>query len=680
MTFATYLRGGAAFVLVAALQACSSLDSGAEARTNTADTLSQLTWQNYDDAEAAQYAKRCRSDFNMAVAQFRNIVEQRYSDKDFLLVVNRFDITVDRVASLARLYHNVHPNSALRDAAGECEQKVTSLMSEVRLSVPIYSRLKQVKTQPLDVTTKRFVERMLEDFELSGVNKNDSTRAQIAGLNDEIVRTGQRFSQHIREDIRSVLAEPDELKGLPQDFIDAHPVNAEGLVELTTRYPDYMPVMQYAESDDLRYRLYKAFRQRGFPANRSELQKLLSQRYAYSQLLGFNSFAEYISTNKMIKTPENAQAFIDKVSAIAAPSANADRHELLQRLQQIDPDATEVTDWQKTYLENLVRSEVYEVDAQRVREYFAYERVKKGVFQLVESLFNVQIVPWQTEVWHPSVEAWQIMEQGNLVGQFYLDMHPRDGKYSHAASFGIRTGVKGVQTPINALVCNFPGGEGEVGLMEHNQVETFLHEFGHLLHDLFGGHQPWLALSGVATEWDFVEAPSQMLEEWVWDARTLKTFARNAKGEVIPDELIAKMNASRGFGKGLWTTQQMYYAALSLNYYNRPATEVNLLALETEMAARYAPFAHVDDTYFYASFGHLNGYSAIYYTYMWSLAIAADMFSEFERQGLHNSEVAARYRHTVLAPGGSKDAAELVQDFLGRPYSIDAFAKTLNDK
>ena len=680
MTFATYLRGAAALVLTAALQACSSVDTGDNTQADPADTLSQLIWESYDDGQAVEYAGHCRSEFNKAVAQFRDMATKPSNDKAFLSAINQFDITVDRVASLARLYHNVHPSSVVRLAAGECEQKVASLMSEVRLSVALYGRLKEVKTEPFNAVTRRFIERMLEDFELSGVNKSDSTRAQIARLNDEIVKTGQRFSQHIREDIRTLFAEPDELKGLPQDFIDAHPVNAEGVVELTTRYPDYLPIMQYAESDDLRYRLYKAFRQRGFPANQSELQKLLSQRYAYSQLLGFNNFAEYITTNKMIKTPENAQAFIDRVAAIAAPAANADKQELLQRLQQIDPGATEVTDWQKTYLENLVRSEVYEVDAQRVREYFAYDRVKKGVFQLVESLFNVQIVPWQTEVWHPSVEAWQIMDQGDLVGQFYLDMHPRDGKYSHAASFGIRTGVKDVQTPINALVCNFPGGEGEVGLMEHNQVETFLHEFGHLLHDLFGGHQPWLALSGVATEWDFVEAPSQMLEEWVWDATTLKTFARNAEDEVIPDELIEKMNASRRFGKGLWTTQQMYYAALSLNYYNRPATEVNPLALETEMAARYAPFAHVDDTYFYASFGHLNGYSAIYYTYMWSLVIAADMFSEFERHGLQNREVAARYRQSVLGAGGSKDAADLVRDFLGRPYSIDAFANTLTDK
>jgi len=258
-------------------------------------------------------------------------------------------------------------------------------------------------------------------------------------------------------------------------------------------------------------------------------------------------------------------------------------------------------------------------------------------------------------------------------------MHPRDGKYNHAAQFGVREGVQGVQTPIAALVCNFPGGDGSVGLMEHSQVETFLHEFGHLLHTIFGGHQPRLSLSGINTERDFVEAPSQMLEEWVWDSDTLKTFAEDSSGKVIPDALIEKMRAARDFGRGLWTRHQMFYAALSLNYYNRPPGEVDLDQMMQDLQAEYSPFPYVQDTHFYTSFGHLDGYSAIYYTYMWSLVIATDMFSEFEKEGLRNPEVAQRYREHVLAPGGSKDAAELVADFLGRPYSFAAFENLLNE-
>ena len=214
--------------------------------------------------------------------------------------------------------------------------------------------------------------------------------------------------------------------------------------------------------------------------------------------------------------------------------------------------------------------------------------------------------------------------------------------------------------------------------MEHGQVETFFHEFGHLIHHLFAGKHRWVGVSGFNTEWDFVEAPSQMLEEWAWDAESLKTFASDAQGNVIPEELIKKMNRARGFGKGLDVRHQMFYAALSLNYYNRSPESFEATELMRELQAQYSPFAYVDDTYFQYSFGHLDGYSAIYYTYMWSLVISKDLFSVFQRNGLFDLETARRYRELVLAPGGSKDAAEMVRDFLSRDYSFDAFSKWLN--
>jgi thimet oligopeptidase len=315
-----------------------------------------------------------------------------------------------------------------------------------------------------------------------------------------------------------------------------------------------------------------------------------------------------------------------------------------------------------------------------VRQYFSYARVKVGVFQLVEDLFGVRITPWQTEVWHPSVEAYEIHENGKLLGQFYLDMHPRPGKYQHAAQFGIRDGVKSVQTPLAALVCNFPGGEGDSDLLEHDQVETFLHEFGHLLHTIFGGHLPWVRFAGTNTQRDFVEAPSQMLEEWVWDATTLQSFARNSRDETIPDALVAKMKSARNFGKGLMARHQMFYAALSLNYYNRDPSELDLETLMVDLQELYSPFPYVEDTYLYAGFGHLDNYSAIYYTYMWSQVIAADMFSEFERKGLHNRALATHYRTSILEPGASRPAAQLVEDFLGRPFNFAAFGKSLRDE
>jgi thimet oligopeptidase len=260
-------------------------------------------------------------------------------------------------------------------------------------------------------------------------------------------------------------------------------------------------------------------------------------------------------------------------------------------------------------------------------------------------------------------------------------MHPRPDKYNHAAQFDVRTGVAGRQIPVAALICNFPGGEpGDPGLMEHSDVRTLFHEFGHLLHNLFAGRQRWVGIGGIRTEQDFVEVPSQLLEEWTWDPATLATFARHHQsGEPIPAELVRQMKRASDFGKGLMMRRQMVYARTSLSAYDRPPAEVDMDRIIRDLTARYQPFAFVEGTHMQCAFGHLDGYSAVYYTYMWSLVIAKDFFGRFDRANLMAPEVALRYRRAVLDPGGSKPAVKLVEDFLGRPFSFEAFRAWLNE-
>jgi thimet oligopeptidase len=283
-------------------------------------------------------------------------------------------------------------------------------------------------------------------------------------------------------------------------------------------------------------------------------------------------------------------------------------------------------------------------------------------------------------VWDPSVECYEMFEGGKLAGRFYLDMHPRANKYNHAAQFDIRTGIAGRQIPEAALVCNLPGGEpGDPGLMEHDDLITTLHEFGHLLHTMFAGNHRWVGIGGIRTEHDFVEAPSQMLEEWGWDAKVLQTFAKHHEtGEPIPTAMVEQMKRAKDYGEGLRTRRQMVYADLSLSVYNRDPKALDPEAVMADLVKRYQPFPFVDGTHFTCSFGHLDGYSAVYYTYMWSQVIAKDLFSQFDKSDLLNPATSLRYRKTVLDPGGSKPAAQLVKDFLGRPFNFTAFEKWLN--
>ena len=385
----------------------------------------------------------------------------------------------------------------------------------------------------------------------------------------------------------------------------------------------------------------------------------------------------------MLRGGKAATAFIERVTKLAQSRAKRDYTELLTQLKKTDPKATSVGDWQKAWLEDQLKKSVYAVDSAVVREYFAYDKVLAGLLEITALIYDVQYVPAKggdAKVWHPSVQVFDVMRTGVKLGRIFLDMHPRENKYKHAAQFSIMSGVTGVQLPEGALVCNFPEPKpGEPALMEHGDVVTMFHEFGHLMHHVLGGQQKWVTQSGVATEQDFVEAPSQMFEEWGWSYETLSRFAKHHKtGAVIPPELVAKMQKSRTFGVGTWSAQQMFYAAISLRFHQADPAKLDQLATVKQLQAKYTPFAFVEGTKFHTSFGHLVGYSSMYYTYMWSLVIAKDLLTPFEKSGLLDTRVTQRYRDKILAAGGTKDAKDLVKDFLGRPYDFKAFEKYLS--
>jgi thimet oligopeptidase len=384
-----------------------------------------------------------------------------------------------------------------------------------------------------------------------------------------------------------------------------------------------------------------------------------------------------VTEDKMIGSAQAAADFIARISAAAEARMKAEYAALLERRRRDDPSAERVEPWDSQYLTEVVRKERYGFDAQAVRPYFELSRVQRGLLDLTARLFGLEYVPvHDAPVWHSDVSCFDVVEEGRVRGRFYLDLFPREGKYKHAAQFTLRSGQAGRALPEAALVCNFPRA-GE--LLEHGEVVTFFHEFGHLLHHLLGGRTRWAGISGVRTEWDFVEAPSQMLEEWCWDARVLQGFARHATtGAPLPGELVTRMRAADEFGKGLRVRQQMYYAAVSLAFHGSEPESLDTTALMAQLQEALTPFRYVPETYFHESFGHLEGYSAIYYTYMWSLVIAKDMFGAFRGEGLLNREVAMRYRKAVLEPGGGAHAADLVRDFLQRDYDFRAYEDWLN--
>ena len=593
-------------------------------------------------------------------------------------------IQLDSAGAQASLMEVVHPDKAIRDAAEKVTQHVSSFNTALSLNRAVYDALSALDVKKADPATRYYVERTLRDFRLTGVDKDEPARARIKALRDELVLIGQDFDKNIRSDVRTVtVKDAAELEGLPADYIARHKPDAGGVITLTTDYPDSLPVFSYAKSEDLRKRMYLAYNNRAYPQNIEVLNRMIARRHELANLLGYSNWADYITANKMVGNAKNASDFIDKIVAASDAKAKREYASLLKRKQQDVPGAQVVTAWEKSYWSELLRRSDYNFDSQQVRPYFSYVNVKQGVLDVTSRLFGVTFKQVKdAPVWYKDVECWEMFENGKLIGRFYLDMHPRENKFKHAAEFVVRTGVSGRQIPEATLVCNLPGGEAnDPGLMEHDDVVTFFHEFGHLVHELLAGRQQWVGVSGISTEQDFVEAPSQMLEEWTWDPQTLASFAKHYKtGEPIPAAMVTQMKRAAEFGKALGVRRQMVYARLSLSIYDRDPKQVNSDTFAKDLTRQYEPFPFVEDTHFQTAFGHLDGYSAVYYTYMWSLVIAKDIFSQFNRSNLLAPGGAAlRYRTTILARGGSAPASTLVQDFLGRPFDFKAYQEWLNE-
>ncbi len=605
--------------------------------------------------------------------------------KNTLVPMNEMNIHLSNAASKSELLSAVHPEKSVREAADAGSQAVAKFATELSLNRDLFNAVQTVDVSKSDAETKRVVFRTLRDFRRSGVDRDDETRQRVKMIQDDIVKIGQQFDRNIAEDVRHIkLDSPGDLAGLPDDYIRDHAPGDDGKITITTNYPDYVPFMKYADSTDARRRMYDVYRHRGFPNNLEALSKLTAKRHELATLLGYNNWAEYITEDKMIGNDEAVEAFINKIAELAKPPSRNDITELLAYKKQHDPAATQIFDYEAGYFAEKVKGEKFNFSSQEARPYFEFGRVQQGLFDVTGRLFNIQFRPaGNVRLWHENVTCWDLYDGDKILGRFLLDLHPREGKYKHAACFTYQTGVKGKQIPINALVCNFPNPKTTSGpaMMEHGDVVTFFHEFGHLLHAIFAGHHEWVDVGGISTEWDFVEAPSQMLEEWCWNVDVLQMFGKHHRtNEPIPAEMVAKMRAASDFGKATWVRQQMFYASMSLNFHNQDPTAFYTTDLVKELAQKYAPYAYVPDTYMHCAFGHLNGYSAIYYTYMWSLVIAKDMFSEFEKNGIFDKETARRYRRAVLSTGGSDDAANLVEQFLGRPYRFNAYGDWLKGK
>ena len=600
--------------------------------------------------------------------------------------VDRISLELSLAGGMPSLMAEGHPDESVREAAKLCRPKLSEFYTNLMLDADFAAVIKRyAQSQPnLSGTRKRMLDELLRDFRRNGLELPAEGQAELRKLNDELTRLEQDFGNNLAEAELSIRVDKKKLAGLPDSFLEAHPADDDGKVTLTTNYPDYFPVVTYAEDRSIARALHEKFDSRAADKNVKILERVLMLRRQKAELLGYETWAAYAIEPRMAKTPEAVQAFLDKAKKLVAEPAKAEYAEYLALHRKKGGKAKRIPIYDRLYYEQKLREKKYGFDSKKLSEYFEVTEVLEGLLSIVSRLYGVKFqANEEAPRWHEEVIALDVMQGDEKRGRVYLDLYPREGKFKHAAMFEIRTGAKlpdgSYLPPLSALMCNFPKPGKAAALLTHTQVTTFFHEFGHALHHVLT-EEELATYSGTNTVRDFVEAPSQMFEEWTWQRDTLDQFAKHHEtGEKIPDELFSAMTRSRSFGRALSTERQISLATLDFQYHQRKPPFSTDEVFDQIMSETQS-FAYLPDTHFQATFGHLMGYDAGYYGYQWALAIAQDVLTRFFEEGFLNPKVAADWRHAVLARGAGSDERELVRAFLGRETNLDAYGDYLAGK
>lgn len=567
----------------------------------------------------------------------------------------------------------VHPDKAIRDATEACDLKYTAFNTAFLQNAAVYARLKQA--QPTDAIDRRFQQDLLNAFEDSGVGLPAEQQKRALDISTESTRLSQEFERRIREDKTLVPFTQRELAGVPVAVWKNAKRDAQGRYLLGLDYPSSVPVIENAVSAAARERMWRALYNLGGADNLKLLSQLAALRREYAGLFGFASYADFVLRRRMAGTEAKVQDFLGVVKRVVTQRELTDlallRAAKAQHLKQ-SLRATVVQRWDVAFYTERARRAKYAVDQEQLRAYFPPEASLQFVFRLAQQLFGVSLSPVAQTLWHPDARAFEVRDtaSGNALGTLYVDLYPRADKFNHAAVWGFR----GVSTlvgrlPAAGLVVNF----NRQGLTL-DELETLLHEFGHGVHSLLSQTR-YASQAGTNVQNDFGEAPSQMLEDWVYDPQVMALFKQVCPAcKPVPPALLAKAKRAKEFGKGVQVSRQQLLASYDLALHGKQPQDP--MALWARMEGE-TPLGHVAGSMLPAGFAHIaSGYAAGYYGYLWSLVLAEDLRTAFATDKL-DAGVGRRYRETVLANGGQVAPEELLQQFLGRPSDSKAFFKAL---
>ena len=615
-----------------------------------------------------------------------------------IVAMEQADAAFSESGNRIGLLANMAPDEATRKRAQELEQELSRVGIETMGRDDLYRAVQAYaqKNEALSGEDALLLEATLRGFKSAGHGLAPEAKAKLTDLSKQLSKLSNKFGNNINESQGGLDLSVEQLKGLPADMIERLQKEAEaagradGKVHVSVDYTDYRPFMKYAEDGELRRQLELQFNNRAADKNLAILPEVLKLRQELSQVRGYSSYPELVLENRMAKTPERVWDFFSRLRPVLVKRGVQELETLLQaKRRHVDPAATRVESWERDFLGQKVIKERFDVDAEKIKEYFPVDRVVPGTMKVYERVLGIKFseVPG-ADVWHQEVKLYRIddAQTGAEIGYIYLDLFPREGKYKHAAAFGVIPGRRlpdgSYRKPVAAMIANLAKpAPGKPALLTHDNVETFFHEFGHLMHQTLTKAK-YASFAGTSVKRDFVELPSQMLENFVWEREVLDIISgHHETGEKLPDELFQKMVGARAYmdyGMGLFYLRQMALGMIDMIYNTAIPAQTTELFRQIMESVGLIPVqrgSHPE-----ASFGHLMGYASGYYGYLWSLVFADDAWTRFAKEGLFNPKVGRAWRDEVLAWGGARPEEESLKAFLGRDPSDKAFMDNMEGK
>lgn len=595
------------------------------------------------------------------------------------------------------LIQHASTKKELREASVASSKKISAFDVEMSMRKDKFDKVVQFKNnaeayQALTDEGRRFVDKVLVNGKRNGLHLDEGQRDKIKAVKTKISELATEYSSNLNEENTSLYFSEAELAGVPKDLVDSFEKSAEkdNKCKVTLKYPHFFPVTRKCKNPETRRIIETAYQSRCMVENTKILEELVGLRQELATLLGYDNHAHYVLEQRMAKHPENVKQFLEGLATKLQPIWAKEKEEFLklkeEECKELGVEFNGKLDfWDMRYYTNKVEETRYAVDKEKLKEYFPLEKVTKGLLEIYQNLLGLTFTQCKDfDSWHPEVLLYKVTdtETKEVFGYFYLDLHPREGKYGHAAVFSMQPGVLhdaesgGRQVAVGAMMANFSKStESKPALLDHDEVETYFHEFGHVMHGMCSQTET-SRFACLRVERDFVECPSQMLENWVWEEEPLRRMSGHYKDDCpIPKDLLEKLMASRKANAGAFNLRQIILATFDQRVHTRGSADTAKLFADV-----YQEILGIDtipNTNMTASWGHMCGYDAQYYGYMWSEVYCHDMYeSRFKKEGLFNPKVGMDYRNDILRPGGSIDAMDMLKKFLGREPNNQAFLRS----